>query len=53
MNICERIVVHRLLKIDGIENLNLVIFPHKHVSNFIDDRALRKRFVNTENDNSL
>lgn len=53
MDIGKRIVVHRLLEIDGVENLDVVVMLQQGISALNDDTALRKRFVNTENDNSL
>ena len=53
MDIGERIVVHRLLKVDGVENLNVIAMLQQSMAALDDNAAFRKRFVNTENDNSL
>ena len=45
--------MHALLKIDRVKNFHAVIILHQGMSNFINYCTLRKRFVNTENDNSL
>ena len=45
--------MHRLLKVDGVENLYGVAMLQKGVAALNHDAAFRKRFVNTENDNSL
>ena len=47
MNICEGIVVHRLLKIDGIENVNPMTFPFDLE---LDDNDLREDICNNEID---
>ena len=48
MDISERIIVHGLLEIDGVENLDVIAILQKSVSALNDDTALRKRFVKTE-----
>ena len=48
MDIGKRIIVHRLLEIDGVENLDVVVMLQQGVSALNDDTALRKRFVKTE-----
>ena len=53
MDIGEGVIVHRLLKVDGVENLDGVAMLQKGVAALNHDAAFRKRFVNTENDNSL
>ena len=53
MDIGKRVIVHRLLKVDGVENLYGVAMLQKGVAALNHDAAFRKRFVNTENDNSL
>lgn len=53
MDIGERIVVHRLLKVNGVENLDVVTMFQQGIATLDDNAAFRKRFVNTENDNSL
>lgn len=45
--------MHGLVKIDCVEDFDPVIRVNKCISNLEQSRALRKRFVNTENDNSL
>ena len=53
MDIGERIVVHRLLKVNGVENLDVVTMFQQGIATLDDNAAFRKRFVNTENDDSL
>ena len=53
MNISERIVVHTLVKVDGVENLDVIAMLQQSIAALDDNAAFRKRFVNTENDNSL
>ena len=45
--------MHGLMEIDGIENLDPIAALQKSIPTLINDASLRKRFVNTENDNSL
>ena len=45
--------MHRLLKVDGVENLNVIAMLQQNIAALDDNAAFRKRFVNTENDNSL
>ena len=53
MNISERIVMHTLVKVDGIEDFDSIPLLQKCIAAFKNHASLRKRFVNTENDNSL
>lgn len=53
MDIGKRIVVHGLLEIDRVEDFYTVVFTQQESPGFVDQSAFRKRFVNTENDNSL
>ena len=53
MQIGKRVIVHGLVEIDRVENLDSVICMHKCMANLEQGRTFRKRFVNTENDNSL
>ena len=48
MDIVEGIIVHRLLKVDGVENLDGVAMLQKGVAALNHDAAFRKRFVKTE-----
>lgn len=41
MDIGKRIIVHRLLEIDGVENLDVVVMLQQGVSALNDDTALR------------
>ena len=52
-NIGEWIIMHGFSKVYGIQNFYLVLSPFKHFSALYQYRSFRKRFVNTENDNSL
>lgn len=45
--------MHRLSEIDGVENPDTVSVLQKGLATVDYDIAFRKRFVNTENDNSL
>ena len=47
MDISERIIVHGLLEIDGVENLDVVVMLQQGVSALNDDTALWERFVKT------
>ena len=45
--------MHTLVKVDGIEYLDDISMLQQSIAAFDNDTAFRKRFVNTENDNSL
>ena len=45
--------MHGLLEIDGVENLDVIAMLQQGIAALNDNAAFRKRFVNTENDNSL
>ena len=53
VDILKRVVVVRLTEIYCVEDFDLVVVPLKQFSALDDNCAFRKRFVNTENDNSL
>ena len=53
MQIGKRVIVHGLVEIDRVENLDSVICMHKCMANLEQGRTFRKRFVNTEIRNSL
>ena len=48
MDIGKWVIVHRLLKVDGVENLDGVAMLQKGVAALNHDAAFRKRFVKTE-----
>lgn len=53
MDVGEGVIVHTLGKIDGVEYLDAVVVLLQQFAALDHDTAFRKRFVNTENDNSL
>ena len=53
MNISKGIIVHGLMEVDGIEDLDPIAVLQKSIPTLINNTTFRKRFVNTENDNSL
>ena len=53
VDVGEGVIVHRLFEVDSIKNLDSVIVAFKQLANLADYTTFRKRFVNTENDNSL
>ena len=53
VDILKRIVVVRFPEVDRVEDFDLVVVPLEQLSALDDNGAFRKRFVNTENDNSL
>lgn len=53
MDVDERIVFHGLGKVDGVQDFYAVARLLEHLPRFQNKGAFRKRFVNTENDNSL
>ena len=52
MDIGERIVVHRLLEVDGVENLDAVLVPHQDGPALLDDPPFRMSFVKIEKGNT-
>ena len=48
MDIGEWIVVHRLSKVDGVENLDVIAMLQQSIAALDDNAAFRKRFVKTE-----
>ena len=46
MDIGERIVVHRLLKVDGVENLNVIAMLQQSMAALDDNAAFREDPVN-------
>ena len=53
MDIGEGVIVHGLFEVDGVQDFQLVTVFQKCVPALDHDTTFRKRFVNTENDNSL
>ena len=45
MDIGEGVIVHRLLKVDGVENLDVVAVLQKGVATLNHDAAFRECFV--------
>ena len=45
MDIGERIVVHRLLKVNGVENLDVVTMFQQGIATLDDNAAFRECFV--------
>ena len=48
MDIGKRIVVHRLLEVDGVENLDVIAKFQQSITALDHNTSLRKRFVKTE-----
>ena len=48
MDIGERVIVHRLLKVDGVENLDVVAVLQKGVAALNHDAAFWESFVKIE-----
>ena len=49
MDIGEWIVVHRLLKVNGVENLDVVTMFQQGIATLDDNAAFRERSVKIEN----
>ena len=49
MDIGEWIVVHRLLKVDGVENLDVIAMLQQSIAALDDNAAFRERSVKIEN----
>ena len=52
MDIGEGVVVHRLLEVDGVENLDAVLVPHQDGPALLDDPPFRMSFVKIEKGNT-
>lgn len=53
MDIHEWVIVHGFLKVDSVKNLDPIVVLKESIGALTHYSPFRKRFVNTENDNSL
>ena len=53
VDVRERVVVHRLFEVDGVQNFQPVAEMQKHFSAFVDNAAFRTALVKTLQNNTF